>query len=183
MAVTRSEFFPGKGTPGNGGRERSCLGFGPSFGPPKWATLLVTLITGPAPAATAAAGGRILEYCRVKTQRLRLRFVLHISSSSACELKLTLYWVTFLGTTKQALICPSYKCMMSPMGWNWACCPFVSPFFRLDLLTFVSPFLKLGLLSFCYMSPTSQSLQDMWMRLTVALAPHLFYSFFFFFFF
>lgn len=52
------ESFPGKGSPGNGGRDRSCRGFGPSFGPPNWAMLLDTLIMGLAP---VDGGGRILE--------------------------------------------------------------------------------------------------------------------------
>lgn len=38
MAVTYAaevEFLPGKGWPGNGGKDSSCGGFGPSFGLPK----------------------------------------------------------------------------------------------------------------------------------------------------
>lgn len=59
MAVTCSadvDFLPGKGWPGNGGKDSSCRGFGPSFRSPKWATWFDTRIT-----ASAGGGGRIFD--------------------------------------------------------------------------------------------------------------------------
>lgn len=87
MAVTCGErpgavsvFFPGKGSPGNEGKDRSCRGFGPSFGQPKRATLLETRMTG---LTLTGDGGEILEYCRIASHMCRLGMVLRIVSAYA----------------------------------------------------------------------------------------------------
>lgn len=58
VVVVVDGSFPGKGCAGNGGKDRSCRGFGPSFGGPKWTMLLDARRTG---SMRAGGGGDTLE--------------------------------------------------------------------------------------------------------------------------